>query len=285
MTDRRTTWLATVGASAVLLALSVAIVTMAGGIELGSRTGAVAAATAIASHAVRSVAVPTAMPTPESPAPSPSASAKPSPSPSAAPSGPFAMDLYRAGEMASERYKIWCVPAAMQTIVNIIDRSHDTTLAMQRRLYALARRLSPATLVGTGAEPEGWAAGLNQLGYGRYEVAIARTRAAAIRLAAAAIRATGRPAGLLVWRGAHSWVMSGFRATADPAKTNAFSVTHVYIEDVWYPLVSSIWGASRPPDALVPVGKLAEDYFPWRRPTRHYPDKDGMFVLVIPVKG
>jgi hypothetical protein len=33
------------------------------------------------------------------------------------------------------------------------------------------------------------------------------------------------------------------------------------------------------------VGKLAEDYFPWRRPTRHYPDKDGMFVLVIPVKG
>ena len=41
----------------------------------------------------------------------------------------------------------------------------------------------------------------------------------ALRLAAASIRQTNRPVGLLVWRGRHAWVMSGFKATADPLRT------------------------------------------------------------------
>jgi len=77
--------------------------------------------------------------------------------------------------------------------------------------------------------------------------------------------------------------MSGFRATADPAYTDDFTVTHVYVLDPWYPRVSSIWGPSRPPDAIVPVGLLAEDYFAWRRPAVRYPEKNGQFVLVVPV--
>ena len=39
------------------------------------------------------------------------------------------------------------------------------------------------------------------------------------------IRLTNRPVGLMTWRGAHSWVMSGFNATADPAVTDKFTVT------------------------------------------------------------
>jgi len=94
---------------------------------------------------------------------------------------------------------------------------------------------------------------------------------------------SGRPVGLLVWTGAHSWVMSGFKATADPALTDDFVVTHVNIEDVWYPRVSSIWGESRPPDALVPVKLLPEDFLRWKRPKHPYPDKDGTYVIVIPL--
>ena len=106
---------------------------------------------------------------------------------------------------------------------------------------------------------------------------------AAIHLAARQVRRTNRPAGLLVWRGAHSWVMSGFTATADPATTNAFVVIAVRIEDVWYPRFSTIWGYSRPPDALVPVSALSADYLPWKRPTGRYPGKDGKYVLVVPM--
>ena len=193
------------------------------------------------------------------------------------------MDLYQRGDFVSEMNKVSCVPAAMQTIINILSPGADTSTATQARLYTLARKLSPATLKGPGAEPEGWAKGLTQLGYGPYVVNVQPTRAAAIKAAARALRLTGRPVGILAWRGAHSWVMSGFRATADPALTDRFTVTAVNIEDVWYPRISSIWGASRPPDTLVAVGLLPEDILPWRRPTGSYPGKDGKYVLVLPV--
>ena len=213
------------------------------------------------------------------PSVSPSASAlKPPPT-----AGPFAMDLYQRGDFVSEMDKVSCVPAAMQTMINIMSPGADTTVATQKRLYALARKLSPKTLKGAGAEPEGWAKGLAQLGFGSYVVDVQPTRAAAIKAAARALRLTGRPVGILAWRGAHSWVMSGFKATADPAVTDRFTVTAVNIEDVWYPRISSIWGPSRKPDTLVAVGLLPEDILPWRRPTGPYPGKDGKYVLVLPV--
>jgi hypothetical protein len=194
------------------------------------------------------------------------------------------MNLYRKGDFASQVTKTYCVPGAMQTMMNVIDRgSRRATRARQDRLYRLARRLSTDRLRGSGAEPEGWARALDRLGYGPYEVISKKTRGGAIKAAAAAIRATGRPVGLLVWRGAHAWVMTGFRATADPAVTSDYKVTHVRIVDVWYPRVSSIWGASRRPNALVAVARLKEDYLRWRRPLMRYPEKDGRYVLVIPV--
>ncbi|MGH2513537.1 MAG: hypothetical protein ACRDGQ_12710, partial [Candidatus Limnocylindrales bacterium] len=205
--------------------------------------------------------------------------ATPSTNPAATP-GPFTMDLYRSGDYVGELRDTWCVAAAMQTSMNIMNRVADTSQATQARVFALARSIAPAP--DGAAEPEAWATGLGELGYGNYSVTQAGSVTAAIHLAAHQIRLTGRPAGLMVWRGAHSWVMSGFTASADPARTDAFTVLAVRIEDVWYPRLSTIWGYSRPPDSLVPVGELARDYLPWKRPSGTYPDKDGKFVLVIP---
>ena len=208
----------------------------------------------------------------------PAASASPSPTPTP---GPFEMDLYEAGDYAGEFTDTWCVPAAMQTSMNIMDAGADKTKATQRNVFNLARSLAPAP---DGAvEPEGWAAGLKELGYGNFEVRTAPTIRAAVQLAARQMRLTGRPVGLLTWRGAHSWVMSGFTATLDPAVSDKFKVSAIYIEDVWYPRISSIWGPSDPPDTLVAVGDLSIDYLPWKRPRGSYPDKDGLYVLVVPV--
>lgn len=200
--------------------------------------------------------------------------------------GRFSIDLYRKNAFVSELKPIFCVPAAMQTMINIMSRGPtDRTRATQKSLYQRARGLSGHNLVGNGAEPEGWAAGLSQLGFGPFAVDIERTRKAAVTKAAMALRMTGRPVGLLTWKGAHSWVMSGFTATADPAWTTDFTVTGLYVEDVWFPRISSIWGSSLPPDALDPIEDLHIDYLPWRRPTHRYPDKDGRFVLVLPTAG
>jgi hypothetical protein len=223
---------------------------------------------------------PTATPTPTpTPKPTPVAEYDPPPKP-----GPFAMNLYRRGDFATQAAKHYCVPGAMQTMMNVMDDgATKSSRTIQDRLYRLARRLSTDRLRGQGAEAEGWARGLQRLGYGKFEVVVADSRTAAIRAAARALRRTNRPVGLLVWRGAHAWVMTGFKATADPAFNSKFRVTHVRIVDVWYPRVSSIWGASVKPNTLVPVRKLPEDYLPFRRPLISHPDKDRRFVLVAPV--
>ncbi len=208
--------------------------------------------------------------------PSPSASLGPTPTP-----GPFEMDLYESGDYAGEFTDIWCVPAAMQTMMNIMDAGNDRTKETQRSVFNLARSLAPAP---DGAvEPEGWAMGLAELGYGNYEVRTSPTIRAAVQMAAVQMRLTNRPVGMMTWRGAHSWVMSGFTSTADPAVSDKFKVEGIYIEDVWWPRISSIWGPSDQPDTLKEVADLSIDFLPWKRPRGTYPDKDGLYVMVVPI--
>ena len=179
------------------------------------------------------------------------------------------MDLYQKGDFIDEQKDTWCVPAAMQTSMNIMDEGADTTERTQQRLFDLAVSLGGSRY--EGAEPEGWARGLTQLGYGNYEVGTQKTLAAAVHVVVKQIRLTNRPGGLMVWYGWHSWVVSGFTAT---------TVVSLWIEDVWYPRHSSIWGDSRPPDASVPFSALARDYKAWNQ--ANYPGKMGQFVYVIP---
>jgi hypothetical protein len=199
--------------------------------------------------------------------------------------GAFAMNLYSDGDFTAEARADWCVPAAILTMMNVMDDAVSGARPSQRQLDRIARKLSTPRLVGLGSEPEGWAGTLGRLGYGPYVVRAESTRWAAIEAAARAIRLTGRPVGLLVWRGAHAWVMTGFEATADPAYTDDFRVTRVRIVDPWFPRVSSIWGPARPPDTRVSAAGLADSYLPWVRPGVRYPEKDGRYVLVVPDAG
>ena len=135
-------------------------------------------------------------------APQASGSATPSPTPSPTP-GPFGMDLYQDGDYAREFLDTWCLPAAMQTSMNIMDAGADVTKATQQKLWTFARTIAPDRE--GGAQPEAWALGLGRLGYGTYEVSIQPTLKAAIQLAAKQVRLTNRPAGLMVWKGVHAW--------------------------------------------------------------------------------
>jgi hypothetical protein len=220
----------------------------------------------------------TVLPTPPA-APSPTPT--PSPSPTPVPSGPYAMNLYGKGDFVSQANVHQCVSAAMQIMLNVIGPRNDRTKATQATLARLAKRLSDHPDGGT--EPRGWARGLERRGAGDYAVAVESTRTKAIRRAVEAIRATGRPVGLLVWRGAHSWVLHGFTATADPALTDDYKVTGLWVSDPWYPRISSIWGPSRKPNQKITPKQLTEDYLKWRRPTGRYPGMDGRFVLIVPV--
>ncbi len=200
--------------------------------------------------------------------------------------GPFEMNTYQQGDFVHQAHKDWCVAGSALTMINIMeDGRPKNTSQMQQRIYERGRELSPykGRLSDIGVDLIGWAELLNNRGFGPYEVAGADTLRKAVRRAAKAIRQTGRPVGLVTWRGAHSWVMSGFTATADPAYDGGFNVEAVHIQDTWYPWVSTIWGASRPPNTLVPVSKLDEDYLPYKRPNGKWPRRDGKYMLILPV--
>jgi hypothetical protein len=190
------------------------------------------------------------------------------------------MDLYKAGDFVSEILDTWCVPAAMQTSMNIMNLQPDATRDTQARLFDLAVSLGGSN--NGGADPIGWAKGLTSLGYGNYQVGSKLKMTDAVHVVARQIRVTQRPAGLLVWKGWHSWVVSGFTATADPATTDQFTVLSLRIEDVWYPRVSKLWPKSRPPDADVPVGALGTDYVTWVQ-SKFIAGRDGYYVYVVPV--
>ena len=218
----------------------------------------------------------------ERPAPTPILTAEPSASPVPA-AVPFAMDVSRRGVFVSEETRISCASAAIQIVVNLVGPRIDTSAAFQLRITSLAADFTtPDDSSNGGWGPAGMAAAITHLSGVPYELRIAPSQAAALRLAATAIRASGRPVVLLVWHGAHAWVMTGFSATRDPRETASFTLTAARILDPWFPRASSIWGPSAPPDASHGPADLARNYLAWKRPEGPYPGRDGQFLLLVP---
>ncbi len=201
------------------------------------------------------------------------------------PPGQFAMDLYQPGDFVGEMENTWCIPAAMQTMENIMNAGADTSETTQAYLYDLANQISEAR--NGSPNPEGLTGGLQQGGYGNYAIQTKPTMAAAINVVVKQIRLTNRPAALFVWYGWHTWVVSGFVASADPALTDNYTVLSLYVEDVWYNRHSTLWnktrgGYSRPPDSLVPYNLLSQDYLKWDQAV-YYAGKQNQYVFAVPV--
>ena len=196
----------------------------------------------------------------------------------------YTLDLYRKGDHVPQYDRSWCVGASMQMMINMIEPGRpDRTRRTQARLYRFARRVDPWVETRPGASVYGWSEGLEKLGHGRYDELMAPTLQGILRRAAKRMRSTQRPVGLLVWDGEHAWVMSGFRATADPALTDDFKVTHVWVEDPWTGRVSRAWGAGLEAHTLLTTRQLRADFVRYStdHPRRH--DRAGKYVIVAPM--
>ncbi len=202
----------------------------------------------------------------------------------------FALDIAMSGDYVAQTNFVQCVGASMQMMANIVGSRDDRTAARQLELQRLARTLSGPSRTGRerqGASVRGWTAGLNHLGYGPYRLVGAESLDEAMRMAARSIAATGRPVGLLVWRGRHAWVMSGFQATADPMRTDDFTVTGAYVLDPLYPHGSATWGPSPKPGKLQSLEAVGRQFVArgtgsssarWLTSTL-----SGRWVMVLPV--
>ena len=196
----------------------------------------------------------------------------------------YKLDLGTRSDFVAQTNFVQCVGASMQMMLNMIQTEDDRTAATQLELQVLAREWSGRRPDGDerqGASVRGWSAGLNILGAGPYKLVGATTIDEALLTAARAMRQTGKPVGLLMWRGRHAWVMSGFRATGDPLVTGT-RVTAVYVEDPLYPHGSSVWGPSPQPGAALTVAELGRQYVPRRTSNRFGSALSGKYVLVLP---
>jgi hypothetical protein len=197
----------------------------------------------------------------------------------------YTYDLGTRADFVAQTNSVQCVGASMQMMLNMIRPGADGSAATQRRLQNPARAWSgqrPDGRERRGASIRGLAAGLTVLGAGPYKVAGSPTIDGALLMAARAMAATGKPVGLLVWRGRHAWVMSGFQATKDPFKAGA-RVTAAIVEDPLYPAGSETWGRSPAPGEALSLKELGRQFVP-RRGSWSSPHLDNMYIVVLPYK-
>ena len=207
------------------------------------------------------------------------------------------LDLAAPRDYVAQTTLVQCVGSSVQMMLNIIKPGVNRTTAYQHRLQVQARSLSgptPPGFVRSGAGVFGWAATLTLRGGGDYRVVGANTLRQAMRLAARAIHDQRRPVGLLVWRGRHAWVMSGYQAVVDRASPGGFRVTRANILDPLYPYGGSGWGPSPKPGSSISIKAVGRQFVrrlprpdsPWTAFWRLIPGNaalEGKFVLVLPV--
>lgn len=229
----------------------------------------------------------TVTPKPSRPAPSvdPIASDGPAtPTPSPIPRVPVDVDILPdpGSVFAHQLDKDWCAPAGV-TMVLAATGNGAPTDARQREIASRVREWESRADSRNGLwGPAAMVLALADYGATGYEIRAYDTRAEALHGAAVAISTTRSPAVLLAWRGAHTWVMSGYRANADPVVFDDAKVSGAYILDPWYPWTSNIWGKSDPPGAFQDAAEMNRNFLPWKRPEGKYPDRDGKFIVLIP---
>ena len=223
----------------------------------------------------------TAPPPTRAPTTAPGASASPTTPPVRAP-----VDVTIVADpeavFAHELRKDWCAPAGVQMTLASLGLA-DTSDAFQRELASRVHEWeSLADSLNGEWGPAAMALALEAYGAPGYEIRAYETRADALRDSAVAIEATRSPAILLAWRGAHTWVMTGYRADADPAYFPDAVVSGTYVLDPWYPWISTLWGPSDPPGTFQDTAEMERNFLPWKRPEGKYPDRDGKFIVLVP---
>jgi hypothetical protein len=231
---------------------------------------------------------PTPSPTPRAtlaPGASPTPTPAPTPTPTPAPERKkIDLDIESKPKsvFASEIEDTWCAPAGVQMALGVMGLA-DNSDAFQKELQRKVRTWESYKDSHNGDwGPAAMVLALDAYGAPGYEVRAYKARSTALRDAARAIQETHAPVLLMAWRGAHTWVMTGFRADADPSIFQDANVTGAYILDPWYPRVSSIWGPSDPPGTFQNASEMERNYLKWRRPEGHYADRDGLYIAVVP---
>ena len=233
---------------------------------------------------------PTAAPTLE-----PSASATPSPTPPLRQPVDVAIVDDHAAVFASQLTDKDCAVAATQMVLTILGLGNTSREFQQQIKDRIGEWESWEDSHNGGWGPAAVSLALAEYGAPRYEIRAYTSYTDALRDSAIAISEMNKPVVMFPWWGAHTWVMTGYRADADPLLFPDATISGAYVLDPWYPRDSSIWGPSDRPGNFEDLAELERNWPAfegppgyeqigpgWTRPEGAYPDRDGKFVVLIP---
>jgi hypothetical protein len=193
-------------------------------------------------------------------------------------------DLYRPGVFSSQQTMTWCVAASVQMMLNIVRGQSDHSYASQKTYIRYARKhdryKDPAI---TGTDGQGWVDDLHHFGgLENYKIVGSVSFKNALRGAVDRLRATGEPVGLIIDHHYHAWVMTGFDATADPARGNDFEVTAVYIMGPLYPRPRQSNGLDPAPDTRLTRNELKKYLNTYIDAIKPHGPWEGKYVTIQP---
>jgi hypothetical protein len=235
---------------------------------------------------------PTATPTPEA-----TATLEPSPTPTRPVREPVDVALVsdHAAVFASQLTEKDCAVAGTQMVLTILGLG-NTSAGFQTELHdRIGEWESLDDSLNGGWGPAAVSLALAEYGAPGYEIRAYTSYTDALRDSAIAISEMDKPVVMFPWWGAHTWVMTGYRAAADPTLFDDAQISGAYILDPWYPRTSSIWGTSDGPGNFEDLAELERNWPAfqgppgyeqigpgWTRPEGAYPDRDGRFVILVP---
>jgi hypothetical protein len=147
---------------------------------------------------------------------------------------------------------------------NIARRQTDHSRAGQQRYFTYMRAHNRYTIpVKDGVDPAGWTAGLRRYVDDRYRLVASTSFGSALKSAVRALRRTNLPVAIAVAHGNHAWILVGFTATADPAKTSSFTVTSVRVVGPLWGLQSRTYGYDMRPNKKLTRSQFASFFTPW----------------------
>src|SRR5436190_1207110 len=153
------------------------------------------------------------------------------PTPTPVPRVPIDVDIVgtHGPEFASEIKATWCSPAGVTTALAIMGLGAPMD-ARQREIASRIREWDSYQDSRNGNwGPTAMALALKAYGADGYRVYAFTSMTTALRSAAKAISLTNSPALLLAWKGAHTWVMTGFKARADTRVVVAMSLRRAVV--------------------------------------------------------
>jgi len=195
----------------------------------------------------------------------------------------------------SQQTDKWCAVAGTQMVLVILGLAGPTPAFQAELAGRIHEWESWRDSHNGGWGPAAVAKALETYGAPGYELRAYETYADALRDSAVAISRTDKPVVMFPWWGAHTWVMTGYRADADPTIFDDAKINGAYILDPWYPRNSDIWGMSDGPGNFENLAELERNWPAfqgppgyesigpgWTRPEGAYPSRDGKFVVLIP---